>query len=653
MFRASRPAREHGWRSDRVPSSHPSRRMPGRRLPSWGRLIRLTEARHELSIFRRLFALARQELWFLPAMAALALLSALFEGLSLALVIPLVQTWGDSAAPADRGWLLTMLHDTVAAIPIESRLLAVLGAIFAAIILKSVVSYANMVVLGVVYGRLSHALRTAVFAKIVGRPLVEIERERSGRLLDVLNTETWRATDALNSLFTMITSLSTLAVFVALLLLLSWHLTLLALLCVALLPPLIRLITGRVKELSQQGLEASEALAKRTWTALNSLRIIHAFGREGFEVSRFNENSDRVRHIFLRMALISVTTGPIMEVLVTGVVLLLALLTDAAHVPIGTLVGFLAILYRLQPRLLSLVAAHANLLSQHAPVSAVCDLIATSTEASTSRGTVPFAGLRDGVVFDDVTFAHHGAGHPTLAHVTMRIPRGSMVAIVGVSGAGKSTMLDLLLRFHEPESGTIWVDGVPLRDIEVSSWRSRLAVVSQDPYIFDDTVRSNLLYGRPDCTDAEMVGAARLACADEFIRQLPLGYETVVGERGTQISGGQRQRLALARALVRDPDILILDEATNALDTLTDRAFQEALVRFGRDRTIIVVAHRQALIENADHVVVLDGGRVVEQGSPRSLLQAGGLYTRMFGLGDANRVSHQLQGSSVDVPAPV
>jgi ATP-binding cassette, subfamily B, bacterial MsbA len=627
-----------------------SRRAPlSRRRPSWAGMTRLTEARHEVAMFRRLFGLVRSELWFLPAMVALAILSALFEGLSLALVIPLVQTWSDVGSSSDRGWLLTMLHDAAASIPAGSRLLVLLGAIFAAILLKALVSYANMVVLGIVYGRLSHALRIAIFAKIVGRPLAETERERSGRLLDVLNNETWRATDALNSLFTMITSLGTLAVFVALLLLLSWRLTLLALLCVAVLPPLIRLITGRVKKLSQQGLEASEALVKRTWTALNSLRIIHAFGREGFETRRFNESSDRVRHIFLRMALISMTSGPGMEVLVTGVVLLLALLTDATHVAIGTLVGFLAILYRLQPRLLSLVAAHANLLSQHAPVSAVCDLLALPDE-TVSKGIVPFAGLRHEILLDDVSFAHHGASRAALTHVSIRIPQGSMVAIVGASGAGKSTLLDLLLRFHEPQRGTIRIDGMPLGEIELSSWRSRLGVVSQDPYIFDDTIRANILYGRPESSDAELVAAARFACADEFIRELPQGYETVVGERGTQISGGQRQRLALARALIRDPDILILDEATNALDTLTDRAFQDALLRFGRDRTVIVVAHRQALIEKADHVIVLEDGRVVEQGSPTFLFRAGGLYTRMFGVDGADRSSHQLRGSSVDAP---
>jgi subfamily B ATP-binding cassette protein MsbA len=266
---------------------------------------------------------------------------------------------------------------------------------------------------------------------------------------------------------------------------------------------------------------------------------------------------------------------------------------------------------------------------------------------------VPFAGLRHEILLDDVGFAHHGASRAALTHVSIRIPQGSMVAIVGASGAGKSTLLDLLLRFHEPQRGTIRIDGVPLGEIELSSWRSRLGVVSQDPYIFDDTIRANILYGRPESSDAELVAAACFACADAFIQQLPQGYETVVGERGTQISGGQRQRLALARALIRDPDILILDEATNALDTLTDRAFQEALLRFGRDRTVIVVAHRQALIEKADHVVVLEDGRVVEQGSPGFLLRAGGLYTRMFGVDGADRPSHQPRGSSIDATVVV
>jgi subfamily B ATP-binding cassette protein MsbA len=207
-----------------------------------------------------------------------------------------------------------------------------------------------------------------------------------------------------------------------------------------------------------------------------------------------------------------------------------------------------------------------------------------------------------------------------------------MLAIVGPSGAGKSTLLDLILRFHEPQQGTIWVDGAPLREIEPKSWRSRIAVVSQDPYIFDDTIRANILYGRPDATDVEFSKATRLARADEFIRDLPSGYETVVGERGTQISGGQRQRIALARALIRDPDLLILDEATNALDTPTEDALGEALRGFAQNHAVIVVAHKLTMIDKAHHVVVLDGGRVVEQGNPRALLAGDGYFAHIFRL---------------------
>jgi subfamily B ATP-binding cassette protein MsbA len=598
----------------------------------WSGLAGFAETRSEIRIRRRLLALARGHLWFLPAMAVLSLVSSLFEGISLTLVIPLVQALDQSVTPAHQGRLLNLLQDAVAAVPIESRLLAILATIFVAVLLKSLISYANMAVLAAVYGRLSHSLRVSVFSKIVEMSLAAFERERSGRLLNALNNETWRATDALNAVFTIITSLATLIVFVALLLLLSWRLTLLALVCVAVVPPLAQVLTRRVKQLSKRGLEANEALAKRTWTALSGLRIIHAFGREDFEVKRFGETSDRVRHIFLRMALISMTTGPITEVLTTGIVALLALMIDATQVSVGTLVGFLAILYRLQPRLFALVSAQSKLLSSYAPVTEVSDILAASAIGPTATGSRPFGALREDIRVDNLTFAHHGAAHPALSDVSFRIPATGMLAIVGPSGAGKSTLLDLLLRFHEPQHGTIWIDGAPLQEIEPKSWRSSIAVVSQDPYIFDDTIRANILYGRLDASDVELAKAAQLVRADEFIRELPRGYDTVVGERGTQISGGQRQRIALARALIRDPAILILDEATNALDTATEDAIGEALKGFAQTHAVIVVAHKLTMIHKAHHVVVLDGGRVVQQGNPRTLLSGDGYFAHMFRL---------------------
>ena len=369
---------------------------------------------------------------------------------------------------------------------------------------------------------------------------------------------------------------------------------------------------------------------KELRAALNGLRVIHAFGREGYEIDRYNHRSDRVRHIFLRMILLSMTTGPITETLVTAVVAILALLVDASQLGIGTLVGFLAILYRLQPRMLSFTAAQASLLGLHASMKAVVEVLTERDLADRSRPARKFHGLSQSIRLENVSFTYNNAAKPSLVDVSFEAPKGSMTAIVGASGAGKSTMLDLLLHFQVPTSGCIVVDGVPLNEFDQSSWRSHIAVVSQDPYVFDDTVRANITYGRLDASQDDMSNAARLACAEDFIRELPLGYDTIVGERGAQLSGGQRQRIALARALIRNADILILDEATNALDSLTEKAFQDTLAEFGDSHTVFVVAHRLATVEKADQIIVLDAGRVVERGTLDKLLRDEGPFYRMF-----------------------
>jgi subfamily B ATP-binding cassette protein MsbA len=440
---------------------------------------------------------------------------------------------------------------------------------------------------------------------------------------------TWQTSEALGVVFWGFTNLCTLAVFVPLLLLLSWRLTLVALLCVALIPPAVHALTRGVKRLGRRAVEVNEELARRTWAALNGLRVIHGFGREAYEVGRFEESSRAVRDTYLRLLLISGTAGPAAEVLAVGIIAGLALWVDATRIALPTLVGFVAILYRLQPRVLGLAAARSQLLGLAATVLEVTDLLAVGSDAPARRGR-RFAGLRASIRFENVGFTYPEAEEPALAEVSFTIPRGGMVAIVGRSGAGKSTLLDLLLGFHEPQEGTILVDGTPLRELDKASWRSRLAAVGQDPYVFDASVRENILYGRPEASDEAVVAAARLACADGFIRDLPQGYDTVIGDRGVRLSGGQRQRLALARALVRDPDVLILDEATNALDSLTERACQEALERYAGERTVVVVAHRLSTIERADHIVVLDWGWLAEEGGFRELLRAGGLFARMY-----------------------
>jgi ABC-type multidrug transport system fused ATPase/permease subunit len=595
------------------------------------RLAKLRQTADMFGLVRRLIVLAKGHFWFLPGMAVLAVLASVFEGISLTLIIPLIHYLDGGSGPLPApGRMMSFLNGLTDLVPVQSRLLAIVIAILGAVVIKSIISYANASLLGVVYGRISHALRTRIFARIIDMPLAEFESDRSGRLLNILNQETWRATDALRSMFTIVINAATIAVLTCILLFLSWRLSLLALGCIAVIAPFAHAMGARAKALSKEGIAETEILSKTTWTALNGMRMIHAFGCEKSEVRRFEKSSDRVRSLFLKMAKYTMATAPVAEVAITAVIALLLLFVQASGLSIGAFAGFLVILYRLQPRVLALASAHTSLLALHANILAVSETLSKPTETATSTGR-PFSGLRKGLSFENVTFTYKGSPEPALVNVSFRIPKGSVIAVVGKSGAGKSTLIDLILRFQKAQQGRILVDDIALSELDVTSWRAGLGVVNQDPYIFDDTVAANLSYGTPSATHAEIVEAAQLACADDFIRTLPQGYDTIVGERGTQLSGGQRQRIALARALLRHPDILILDEATNALDATTERAFQHALAAYAKHRTVIIVAHRLATIEDADHVIVLEAGRVVEQGPPAMLLKAGRAFARNFG----------------------
>jgi subfamily B ATP-binding cassette protein MsbA len=241
------------------------------------------------------------------------------------------------------------------------------------------------------------------------------------------------------------------------------------------------------------------------------------------------------------------------------------------------------------------------------------------------------AAFEKSIEFDAVNFAFDG-GDPVLTDISFVVPKGRMVAVVGPSGAGKTTLLELLPRFYEPTAGEIRLDGVPMSGLTRRSVRGLVGFVSQDTVLLNDTVFANIAYARPDATRPQVVDAARAANALEFIEQLPAGFDTMLGERGTRLSGGQRQRIAIARALLRDPPILILDEATSALDPESERLVQEAIDRVMENRTVLVVAHRLATVRHADEILVLEGSRIVERGSHSALLAGAGLYRRLHDL---------------------
>lgn len=331
--------------------------------------------------------------------------------------------------------------------------------------------------------------------------------------------------------------------------------------------------------------------------------------------------------------MLSGIVSPLSETLSAALLLLILVIALRANqTALPTLLTFVFILYRLQPKVKQVDGARVALASLISSVAEVMALLDRSDKPYLISGHIPFQGLKREIRFEEVTFHYNAHESPAVQNISLSIPQGKTTAFVGPSGAGKSTLISLICRFSDPTIGEIYIDDCPLGELQLETWRDRLAIVSQDIYMFSTTVRENISYGRLDATDDEIIKAAQLANADEFIRQLPSGYDTHIGDRGVRLSGGQRQRIALARAIIRDPEILILDEATNALDSIAEDLIQEALKTLSRDRTVIVIAHRLSTIEQADQIIVLNQGQVVEQGNLNQLLANRGLFAQLYQL---------------------
>jgi ATP-binding cassette, subfamily B, bacterial MsbA len=571
--------------------------------------------------------------WAIPAIIVLGVLSSLSEGLGISLFIPLFQGLQQPSSPSSSSVFLNFLDRILGNVPSEQRFFWVALLIFGCVLLRSSLAYSNAVLFSWLNSRISHHLRSGIFKQLMSVSYSFIESHESGKFMNTLATETWQTSRALNIFVNLVIDTCTVLVFVGFLLLISWPLTLFVTAAIVLISIIIQTVTRRVKPLGFQAVQANKQLADRMWEGLGGMRVIRAFGREGYEQARFDDASEQVRSSFLKLEILGGIVGPLSETLSATLLLMIvviALYQNQATLP--TLLTFVFILYRLQPKVKQIDAAQVSLMSLMSSVEDVKALLDPSDKPYLQTGTIPFQGLQQPIVFDAVTFRYDSSDSPAVEDLSIYIPPGKTTAIVGPSGAGKSTLIHLLCRFCDPSDGDIYINGYPLRELNLNAWRDRLAIVSQDIFMFSATVRENIAYGRLDASDDEIVAAAKLANAHEFIIRLPYGYETRVGDRGMRLSGGQRQRIALARAIVRDPDLLILDEATNALDSISEDLIQDALYTLSHDRTVIVIAHRLSTIEHADQIIVLENGRVVEQGDLQRLLQLNGLFAQLYQL---------------------
>lgn len=592
--------------------------------------------RPELSVIKKLGSLLRPYSGRMGALTVMGVFESLSEGLSVSLFIPFLASLDEETfSPEADNWLGTQLAQLFAAIPASNRLAVISLSIFALIFIRSLLSYGGTVIAAGIDRHLEHSLRDQIMSRLLHVDMSYLEHTRPGRLLNTLQDVTSTTMITIWTLFSLIVNLSMIGVFTAFLLLLSWKLTLFVGVALAAISLTVKLLTHRVEALSQSQLDADQDLKQSTLEILQGMRTIRAFTREDRERERFARISRRLSRIEADLHKISGLIGPVAQLL-AGTLLILVLFT-ALQDPgnLSMVLVFIFILYRLHPQVMELDEGRNTLVAAAPEVEELMRILRETARPAVQSGPVVLDRLRTGIRFDGVSFRYGPEDRWAIEDVCLEIPRGKRIALAGPSGAGKSTLISLLLRFYDPQRGTITVNGTPLRDLDLESWRRRLAVVSQDTHIFNASIQDNIAYGRGNADLDEVIAAARQADAHGFISALPNGYDTLVGDQGIRLSGGQRQRIALARAIVRKADVLVLDEATNALDSISERAVLDSIQALGDECTVISIAHRLATIMQADEIIVLEAGRVKEQGHAAELLANQSLFARLYQLQEA------------------
>ncbi len=558
-----------------------------------------------------------------------SLLAATLEGFGLGFLMAFLQNLvSPTAPPLQTGF--AWFDQTILGIQEQplNRLLRASALILAATWLRALFNYLTHVYTDLTQLHFVDRLRRRMFEQFTAVNLSYFSQTQSGELINTITTEIGRLQQAFGMMTFLLIKGLTIAIYAILLFQISWQLTLLAILLFSLLAVSLNTLSQWVRESSFAVSSAHGKFVARAMELIHGIRTVQAFNAQTFERQRFYQASHDIVTASSRATRNLAIVRPLAEGLATTILIGIIVLGFAVFVTAGVLqtaalLTFLFILFRLVPAIHEINGCRVALSGFQGSVENIKELLRTDNKPYLINGDRPFTGLQHAIAFVDVDFAYE-PDQPVLQSIHLTIPQGQMTALVGASGAGKSTLVDLIPRFYDPLQGQVLLDGIDLSKFDLTTVRQKMAVVSQDTFIFNATVFQNISYGLEPIDDAAIYHAAQLANALEFIQALPDGFHTRLGDRGVRLSGGQRQRIAIARALLRDPEILILDEATSALDSVSERLIQASIEQLAQGRTVIAIAHRLSTIMRADQVVVLDQGRIVEQGTYQELLQQRG-----------------------------
>ena len=539
-----------------------------------------------------------------------------------------------AGATAANAWLMQPMLDNIFLKKDAGMLFYIPIGVFCIGLISAMASYGQTVIMRNTGQRIIADMQIDLFTHLMYADLALFHDQAAGRLISRFTNDIMLMRNAVSTVLTGIAKdLFTMIFLIALMFHQSTQLALIAFIVfpIAILP-VIRL--GRrmrkVSDSTQQNLGTFAAQLDETF---HGVRMVKAYGRENYEIKRATTAIEKLYELYFKTSRIQAAASPIMELL-TGITIAAVIWFGGYNVITGVTTpgaffSFVTAMLMAYKPAKTIVTLNNSLQEGMAAASRLFDVLDIKPAISDQSNASPLKINSGAIRFENASFVYT-KNETVIDDVTLDVPSGKTVALVGSSGSGKSTLINLLLRFYDVGRGMITIDGQNIREVTIASLRNTVSLVSQEIVLFDDTIRANIAYGKLDASDEEIMNAARMAAADEFIRELPQGYNTIIGPHGVKLSGGQRQRLAIARAFVKNAPILLLDEATSALDNTSERIVQEALEKLMKNRTTMVVAHRLSTIRNADIIYVLDHGRIVETGTHDSLLAQGGAYYNLY-----------------------
>lgn len=586
--------------------------------------------------FRRLLKYV-QPYWFTFALAMLAMvLGAAFETAVGALLVPIFdQFWKAPGAPETK-----TLFDLSSLVPRDNwyrAWLVISGLLLGFTILKGIAEYFSSFLMARIGQSAVLNLRNELYHHLLNQSALFFERHRTNYLVSRLVVScsaielavSSNLRDVLRESFMFIAFISAAFYF-------DWRLTLGSLIIAPIIAFLTSNFSRRMRKLAGVSLEGAKSLNDASQEAIANHVIVRAYGAEGREKKRFMDVAKIIARSNLRSARVAAISPPTIEIvgMVAVVVLFYFGLREIAtgHLQAPQFFAFLLFLFRSYDPMRKISRQHNEITKAFAAARDVWNILDEIEVLPEKPDAVELGPLKQSIRIENVSFNYGNGRKGILDGVNLDVKKGTTVALVGQSGAGKSSLTKLIQRLYDPAEGSIYWDGTDLRDAKVASLRRQIALVTQETVLFNDTIRQNIAYGKPEASDSEIEEAARIANADEFIDRLPDRYHTLVGERGAMLSGGQRQRIAIARAVLVDAPVLILDEATSSLDTESEGLVQQAIANLMKNRTSVVIAHRLSTIRNADLIAVMDSGRIIETGTHDELLALGGTYKMLYEL---------------------